>query len=101
MIISAQPSGKSLYEQSGSVFTEFRAMPGPTDKSYHDQSIDVGIIEFDDHGSFIKADELKRTVECITKARRDNPNGAVVVVFIHGWHHDASWHGPNKRGQTP
>ena len=94
MIISAQSSGKSLYEQFGSVFTEFRAMPGPTDQSSHDQSIDVGIIEFDDDddGSFIKADQLDRTVECITKARQDNPNGVVVVVFIHGWHHDALWH---------
>jgi len=54
------------------------------------QSIDLAHIEFNDNGTFAKAGQLDNAVDCITQARK-NPNGAVVVLFVHGWHHNAAW----------
>ena len=51
----------------------------------NDQSFDVAIIEFQDDGSLADATQLKSAEETIAAARDDNRNGALVVLFIHGW----------------
>ena len=49
------------------------------------------MIEFRDCGSRVDCTQLSAAENCIQQARRANENGAVVVVFIHGWHHNARW----------
>ena len=55
------------------------------------QSFDVAIIEFQEDGSFADPDQLIAAVKCIEAARDANGNGALVMLFIHGWHHSARW----------
>src|SRR5437868_3968686 len=40
--------------------------------------------------SLVLDKDLTAATETITAART-NPNGAVVVCFVHGWHHSARW----------
>ena len=48
----------------------------------------VAYIEFDDHGELWSPQQLERTVDLIENA---NDKGKVgVVLFVHGWHNDAS-----------
>ena len=85
----------SLFPQ-GAVFTVL-ASPTPAvslgrqDNDPNTQSFDLAVIEFNDDGSFVDQRQLDDAADCIVQARRSNDNGALVVVFIHGWHHDASW----------
>ena len=55
------------------------------------EPIHVAVVEFDDNGIYVDKRQIERAETCILDARRENLNGAVVVVFVHGWHHDASW----------
>jgi len=78
----------------GSVFTvDVRAgvKVGLGEPEPNDQSYDVAVVEFQDDGTPKDARQLPAAAECITRARKGNPNGAIVVLFIHGWHHGASW----------
>jgi hypothetical protein len=80
----------SEYER-GSVFTVPRILLGGGMPYSNDESFDVAVIRLKDDGSFMKPDELKAAANVITNARQANVNGVVVVVFIHGWHHNAAW----------
>ncbi len=82
-----------IYGRLGSVFTVVRGIvPGSLGSVANDQSFDVAVIRFNDDGTFEDPTHLKAATDCIEAARRaSNDNGAVVVVFIHGWHHDARW----------
>jgi hypothetical protein len=64
----------------------------------NDQSIDVAHIEFNDEGTFARPGQLKIALDCIAHARNTNPNGAVVVLFVHGWHHNAAWNPSTDMG---
>lgn len=55
------------------------------------ESFDLAVVEFDDDGAHADPHQLTALTECIDKAHEQNGNGAVVVAFIHGWHHDARW----------
>lgn len=52
---------------------------------------DIAFVRFEDGGNASDSQELQAATQCITDARASNPNGAIVVVFIHGWHHSARW----------
>jgi hypothetical protein len=56
-------------------------------------SFDLAVVQFKDDGTHLVPSQIDAADDLIRKARASqlNPNGAVVVVFIHGWHHGATW----------
>jgi hypothetical protein len=48
-------------------------------------------VEFQDDGSFADPSQVEAAENCITEVRRINENGALVVLFIHGWRCNARW----------
>ena len=85
----------SLYP-AGSVFTvdlHEGVQTGWVDRPANDQLFDIAVIEFNDDGSYVDRSQLSAAAERIQQIRHadNNKNGAIVVVFIHGWHHDARW----------
>ena len=64
---------------------------GQRKRDPNDASFDLARITFRDSGFFDDPGELQAGTPAIRQARTANPNGAVVVVFIHGWHHNAAW----------
>lgn len=55
---------------------------------------DLAIIEFDDHGSFWKLDQLEDTVNLIERRNTESKRGVFVVPFVHGWKNNAD---PDQR----
>ena len=53
-------------------------------------------IEFDDHGEPWAPAQLERTVEVIDEVHGEGKR-AVVILFVHGWHNDASKREDRKR----
>ena len=49
----------------------------------------LAYIEFDDQGEMWAPKQLKAALETIEKAN-EHPNGALVMLFIHGWQHSAA-----------
>ena len=68
-----------------------------TPRPPNDQSYDLAVLRFGDNGELIDPQELAAVENSITNAR-SNPNGAVVVLFIHGWHHSADWNRGDDSG---
>ncbi|MGE3801952.1 MAG: hypothetical protein AB7H80_13105 [Candidatus Kapaibacterium sp.] len=84
----------SPFFPSESVFTvgaDGTVFKGQQKSRPNDQSYDLSVIEFLDDGSFAEPAQLERTLNAIEEARTDNPNGVLVLLFIHGWHHNADW----------
>ena len=96
---------KSLLYPSGSVFTNRHSgadftkgwvdnvSVGWTDEDPNQTVFNVAVIEFNDDASCVDEAQLKAATQCISEARTSarNPNGALVLFFIHGWHHNAEW----------
>jgi hypothetical protein len=61
------------------------------ERSASDRSLVIGVIEFDDRGSLIDTTQRTAVLDCITRSRTANRSGVTVLVFAHGWHHDAAW----------
>jgi len=83
-----------LLYPAGTSFTvdiRARARKPRYDYAPNDQAYDVAVVEFKDDGTLLDVTQVAAAVDCITKARETNPNGAIVVVFSHGWHHGARW----------
>ena len=88
---------------SGSLFTvtskysapsrRFEVRSGVSDREPNDPSFDLAVIQFDDDGKYLDPSQIAAGEECVSAVRTSarNRNGAVVVVFIHGWHHGAHW----------
>jgi pimeloyl-ACP methyl ester carboxylesterase len=55
---------------------------------------DVGVIEFDDHGVLWNRDQLEDTIDRIRAANAESERGTLVLVYIHGWKHNAD---PERR----
>jgi len=91
----------SLLYADGSVFTvgstfperRLEVRPLEPDPPTNDPSFDLAVIQFDDSGVFVDRTQLEAAENCIRRARSLSSiqNGAIVVLFMHGWHHDASW----------
>ncbi len=90
---------------SGSVFTvdleNKKVLEGLKKySSPNEQSFDVCVIKFHDSGRYVDLTQLSEATNCIRQARQANRNGAVVVVFIHGWHHNAEWNRTKDDGDS-
>lgn len=92
---------QSSGDPNGSVFTvdiEGNKLGRPripaASRDPNHQSFDVAIMEFNDDGMYIDRSQLEAAVNWIDRVRRHNANGAIVVLFIHGWHHGATWNSP-------
>jgi hypothetical protein len=95
-------SASSSY-RNGSVFTikSISALPerrhevlgGRSDFPPNHPSFDLAVIQFKDNGGYLDPQQIDSADDCIRKARSStsNQNGAVVIIFIHGWHHGAQW----------
>jgi hypothetical protein len=75
----------------GTLYT--RPYPGgviePRDPRYT-----LGIVELDDQGWFVDRRQVKKVLDEAQKAV--DQNGATLVVYVHGWHHNAG--SPNVEG---
>ena len=58
---------------------------------------DLGFVEFTDQGNVFNRAHMDTVLNHIEQHNRDN-NGAAVVVFIHGWHHNANPQDENLQG---
>ena len=52
---------------------------------------DLAIIEFDDQGQCWDLAQLEDTLDLIKQQSGAASNGVLVVVYIHGWKHNADW----------
>lgn len=96
---SRGPSDPSSYDK-GSIFTVRPILDPPTrrhevflgqlDAPLYDPLFHLAVVQFTDDGKYVTALQIKAVADAIRKARR-SPNGAIVVVFVHGWHHNALW----------
>lgn len=66
---------------------------GPIDTRANDLFFDVAVVQFQDDGLWLDPTQIEAAVNCIRAARTStqNINGALVITFIHGWHHRAHW----------
>jgi hypothetical protein len=72
--------------------------PGCIPLPAYTQSIAVGVVEFNDRGTYVDRAQVSAVADCISESRRLNSNGVVVLVFAHGWHHNATWDVENDGG---
>ena len=93
----------ALYESyaDGSVFTVQPILEGPvrrhdvvlgqTDAPLYVPLFHVAVVQFEDDGRYAKPPQIEAALDAIRTVRQSNLDGAVVVVFIHGWHQTADW----------
>ncbi|MFQ5935322.1 MAG: hypothetical protein ACE5LB_02785 [Acidiferrobacterales bacterium] len=62
-------------------------------------SYTLGFIEFDDYGEPWSPHQTERVLEVIERANQ-SANGAIVVVFVHGWQNDASQKQEQQEGRS-
>lgn len=87
--------------EAGSVFTVkplwgdpvrlHEVVAGPADAPATEPWFHVAVTQFEDDGTATNARQIEDAVATIHSVRSGSPNGAIVVVFIHGWHHSAAW----------
>lgn len=63
---------------------------GQLQAALDDPLFHVAVVQFSDVGK-AGPGQYAAAIDAIRAARRDSVNGALVVVFIHGWHHNADW----------
>jgi hypothetical protein len=85
---------------SASVFTVGKDVEAcQVEQPPNDLSYDLAVIQFNDDGTPADTSQLTAAATCISQARR-NPNGAIVLLFIHGWHHNAEWNTATDEGDS-
>lgn len=70
-----------------------RAAAGATVEVHQDARVPAGdfklaVVEFSDEGIAWSADQRKRVFDTIKT--ESEPNGSIIVVFVHGWRHNAT-----------
>src|SRR5881394_2106082 len=76
--------------------TEYRSEPGSLTETNAIEETStnlLGFVEFDDHGWLWDADQMRTVVKRI--ADEDKKQALLIVVFAHGWKHNASFNDPN------
>lgn len=76
--------------------TQYSSQPGSVSESNAIEETStnlLGFVEFDDHGWLWDGAQMRAVVDRI--AAEDKTNGVVIVVFAHGWKHNASWQDGN------
>jgi hypothetical protein len=63
------------------------AQTNPLEVIQHAPEYDLGIVELDDQGWFYDRGDAARVLDLVK--READANGAVIAVFVHGWHHSA------------
>jgi hypothetical protein len=61
--------------------------PGPQYRPDNNLPYRVQVVEVDDQGRFFDRSEEQRAVDAVHAAAKRG--GAIIAVFIHGWHHNA------------
>jgi hypothetical protein len=86
--------------QTGSVFTvkqewgnplRHAVVPGPEPTPAYEAWFHVAVVQFEDDGTATDPSQLQAARQAILASRRSGEDGSIVVVFIHGWHHNAAW----------
>ena len=85
----------------GSVFTvkpkwdeslrSHEVVPGPTDTPFYEPWFHVAVVQFEDDGRLSSSSHVDAAIALISTVRQSSLDGAIVVLFIHGWHHNAAW----------
>jgi hypothetical protein len=55
----------------------------------------LGFMEFDDQGWFYNHDQLHRLLKELNNEAKDKDHDLLVVVFVHGWRHNAQYNDEN------
>jgi len=63
------------------------AQTKPLEVIEHAPEYDLGIVELDDQGWFYDRGDVARVLDLVK--READANGAVIAVFVHGWHHSS------------
>ena len=63
------------------------AQTKPLEVIQHAPEYDLGIVELDDQGWFYDRGDAARVLDLVK--READANGAVIAVFVHGWHHSS------------
>ena len=93
------PAAASSQSQLFTVSLGSRPTPGCQPISPNDVRFALGILELGDTGRVRVPAMLDSVAECITRARGNNrDNGVIVVVFVHGWRHNADWNLARDKG---
>jgi hypothetical protein len=73
-----------IYNEEPHQYLQELTVPGAAELS-----CDFAIIEFDDHGTFWKVDQMMDAVRLIRHRNEKAERGVLVVVYVHGWKHNA------------
>jgi hypothetical protein len=56
---------------------------------------DLAFVEFTDRGNAFSRAKLDMVLKYVEKAKAESANGVAVIVYVHGWKHNASYDDPN------
>jgi len=84
------PTASSLFLME-TVEDKLKTVPGCDPQPPNHQSFDIAVVRFSEDAKFEDKHQLVAAQECIRLAKRRNPNGVIMVLFVHGWRHNAAW----------
>lgn len=92
-------SNSNIYQigqaQGGEIVRTAWPSEGCDPKDLNDQKADVAVLKFEDNGSLVSEKEQEQAIHLIEQDSKTNKNGVIVVLFTHGWNHNASWDDSN------
>src|SRR5262245_55780594 len=90
------PTTPSDFLMSARENGELEAKAGCDPKYAGHESFDIAVIRFSEDGELEDFHQRVAAEQCIEMAKGRNPNGVIVVVFVHGWRHNAAWDLPTS-----
>lgn len=90
---NAYPTGSvfTVKPWSGEPTRRLETVAGWVDAPSWEPWFHVAVVQFNDEGTLVEPSQLDAAVSTVRRVRESTPNGAIVVVFVHGWHHSAAW----------